>query len=51
MRELGDETRGEALAGISPEQREQLMNMLSVMKINLLHACRTAVNDDEVNNG
>ena len=39
MRELGDITRNEALAGIPDAAREQLMLNLSLMKKNLITAC------------
>src|SRR4051812_13819822 len=51
MRVLGEETRGEALQSISPEQREQLFNILSVMKTNLLQACRAPVAENEIKHG
>lgn len=43
MREVGDVTRGEALEGISADDREKLFGMLATMKINLLEACRLPV--------
>ena len=43
MREVGDVTRGEALEGISADDREKLFGMLATMKINLLEACRMPV--------
>ena len=51
MREIGDETRSEALEGVSPEQREQLFAILSVMKTNLVQACRTPVAEKETEHG
>jgi DNA-binding MarR family transcriptional regulator len=39
MRELGDVTRSEALAGLSDSEREQLLRTLSLMKKNLVEAC------------
>jgi MarR family transcriptional regulator for hemolysin len=39
MRELGDLTRSEALAGIPEPEREQLLGMLTIMKKNLIAAC------------
>jgi DNA-binding MarR family transcriptional regulator len=51
MRVIGDATRGEALATVSPEQREQLFEILSVMKTNLVQACRTPVAENETNPG
>ena len=43
MREVGDVTRGEALEGISADDREKLFGILATMKINLLEACRMPV--------
>lgn len=39
MRELGDLTRSEALAGIPEPEREQLLGTLTAMKKNLISAC------------
>jgi DNA-binding MarR family transcriptional regulator len=39
MRELGDITRAEALAGLSEREREQLLKTLTLMKQNLIEAC------------
>ena len=43
MREVGDVTRGEALEGISVDDREKLFGILATMKVNLLEACRMPV--------
>jgi DNA-binding MarR family transcriptional regulator len=51
MREIGDKTRSEALEGISPEQREQLFEILSTMKTNLVQACRTSATEIEKKHG
>jgi DNA-binding MarR family transcriptional regulator len=51
MREIGEETRSEALEGIPPEQREQLFEILSVMKTNLVQACRIPVAQNETKHG
>jgi MarR family transcriptional regulator, transcriptional regulator for hemolysin len=51
MRKLGDVTRGEALAGLSSEDRDRLFDMLSLMKSNLVQACRLGVGDQEKNHG
>lgn len=40
MREIGNATRSEALEGVSAEEREQLFQILSSMKANLIQACR-----------
>jgi DNA-binding MarR family transcriptional regulator len=51
MRELGDVTRGEALEGVTPEERDRLFHTLSVMKTNLVQACRTPVAENETKHG
>jgi len=51
MREIGDATRGEALEGVSDEQREQLFSILSTMKTNLVQACRTPAVENETKHG
>ncbi|MBB3309525.1 DNA-binding MarR family transcriptional regulator [Rhizobium sp. BK196] len=51
MRKIGDVTRGEALESIAPEQREQLFHILSVMKTNLVQACRSPVAENETKHG
>ena len=42
MRELGDETRAEALAGITAGDKARLFEMLETMKSNLSEGCRQA---------
>ena len=51
MRVIGDATRGEALAGVSEAEREQLLRTLTLMKTNLLDTCRQPVEDKEVRHG
>jgi MarR family transcriptional regulator for hemolysin len=51
MRSLGDETRGEALNGISNEDRNRLFETLALMKTNLVQGCRVAAVDKETNHG
>jgi DNA-binding MarR family transcriptional regulator len=51
MREIGDLTRGEALDGVSPKQRDALFQILSLMKTNLVQACRTPLAENETNHG
>jgi len=53
MRGLGDVTRGEALEDVSALEREQLFQILSQMKTNLVQACRTplALAENETNHG
>jgi MarR family transcriptional regulator, transcriptional regulator for hemolysin len=47
MRELGDFTRAEALAGVPAKDQERLMQTLSTMRANLLEACNKP-NEDQV---
>jgi len=51
MRELSDLTRGEAFDGIAPAQRDQLFDILSAMKTNLVRACRAPVAENETKYG
>ncbi|KQV83802.1 MarR family transcriptional regulator [Rhizobium sp. Root1220] len=51
MRDLGDVTRGEALNGVSAEEREQLFQVLSHVKTNLVQACRTPLAENETKHG
>ena len=51
MREIGDLTRGDALAGVSDADRDQLMNVLTQMKSNLAEASRCSPSEPEVNHG
>jgi DNA-binding MarR family transcriptional regulator len=51
MRGIGDETRAEALEGVSAEQREQLFSILSTMKTNLVQACRAPAAENETKHG
>ncbi|APO68750.1 MarR family transcriptional regulator protein [Rhizobium gallicum] len=51
MRVIGEATRGEALGGVCAEQREQLFQILSLMKTNLVQACRTPAAGNEQNHG
>ena len=51
MRKIGDVTRSEALESITPEQRDQLFHTLSVMKTNLVQACRSPVAENETKHG
>jgi MarR family transcriptional regulator for hemolysin len=47
MRELGDATRAEALAGVSAEDRQRLLEILTTMKGNLTEACTAQPIDEE----
>ena len=51
MRSMGDQTREEALDGVSAEDHERLYQLLTVMKSNLVQACRMTVGDKETNHG
>ena len=51
IRGIGEVTRGEALTGISDQERAQLLNTLLIMKANLLEACRLPVDGKEASHG
>lgn len=51
MRGIGEETRSEAFEGVTPEERDQLFNILSTMKTNLVQACRTPAAENETKHG
>ncbi|MBB6488762.1 MarR family winged helix-turn-helix transcriptional regulator [Rhizobium lusitanum] len=51
MRNIGEQTRKEALEGVPPEDRERLHELLILMKSNLLHACRSKAVDKEIQHG
>ena len=51
MRTIGEVTRGEALEGISAEDRDYLFETLSLMKTNLIEACRLQVDDGKESHG
>jgi len=51
MRVLGELTRSEAFDGVPSEQREELFEILSAMKTNLVQACRTPVAENETKHG
>lgn len=51
MRDVGDLTRKEALRGVPPEEHEHLYQLLTLMKSNLVQACRSAVGDKETHHG
>jgi MarR family transcriptional regulator, transcriptional regulator for hemolysin len=51
MRAIGDETRAEALLGLSGPEREKLLGMLELIKGNLIDACGRPVDDKEANYG
>ncbi len=44
---LGEETRAEALNGLTPAQRADLLAALGLMKSNLIAACRAPICDKE----
>jgi hypothetical protein len=43
VRELGDVTRSEALAGVSEADRQRLLKTLEAMKANLTEACEAPI--------
>lgn len=47
MREIGDATRQEALAGLAEDDRRRLMGVLGTMKTNLVDACARPVDGKE----
>ncbi len=51
MRNLGDQTRKEALEGTSQGDQEHLYALLTLMKSNLLSACRSKAVDKETQHG
>jgi MarR family transcriptional regulator, transcriptional regulator for hemolysin len=51
LQPLGDATRAEALSGVSEADRDQLLKTLTLMKSNLLAACRTPVVETEKHYG
>ncbi|MGY5776915.1 MarR family winged helix-turn-helix transcriptional regulator [Rhizobium sp. LEGMi135b] len=51
MRGIGDVTRREALEGTSPDDQERLYELLTLMKSNLLSACRSKAVDKEIEHG
>jgi len=48
---MGDQTRKEALEGTSQEDQERLYELLTLMKSNLLSACRSKAVDKELQHG
>lgn len=51
MRGIGDVTRREALEGTSQDDQERLYELLTLMKSNLLTACRSKAVDKEIEHG
>lgn len=51
MRGMGDLTRREALQGASAEDQERLYELLTLMKSNLVSACRSKAVDKELQHG
>lgn len=51
MRNLGEATRAEALEGVSSADRERLSDVLTLVKSNLVQACRSPVAEKEINHG
>jgi DNA-binding MarR family transcriptional regulator len=48
IQEVGEATRAEALVGVSEEDRDRLLRILTQMKANLSMACRAPVDEKEV---
>jgi DNA-binding MarR family transcriptional regulator len=48
---IGEKTRGEAWAGVADEDQEHLVDTLNILKANLVAACASPVDDDEVSHG
>ncbi|SER52847.1 DNA-binding transcriptional regulator, MarR family [Faunimonas pinastri] len=51
MRHTGHLTREEAFSGISPAERDRLLQTLSLIKSNLLDACGQPVEEQEAHHG
>ncbi|SCB40728.1 MarR family winged helix-turn-helix transcriptional regulator [Rhizobium multihospitium] len=51
MRSIGEQSRKEALEGASPEDQERLYELLTLMKSNLVSACRSKAVDKELQHG
>jgi MarR family transcriptional regulator, transcriptional regulator for hemolysin len=51
LEKLGEATRAEALAGVSDQDRERLSQILTVMKSNLMTACRPPIDEKEAHYG
>ena len=51
MRELGELTRAEALAGVAGEERERLLETLCTMKTNLIRACGSPIEERRASHG
>lgn len=51
LREIGEDTRAEALAGLDGAERDALVRSLSLLKTNLVDACAKPVIDDEAQHG
>ncbi len=51
LRGIGEATRGEALAGLSDAEHDVLLRTLTLMKANLIEACKQPVVDEEASHG
>lgn len=51
MRQIGEATRAEALAGVSEQDRERLVQVLTTMRGNLIGACSTPDEERKVSHG
>ena len=46
LRTIGDRTRGEALSGLAEAERERVLEILTLMKSNLIEACALPIDDE-----
>ena len=51
LRDIGERTRGEALAGLDEAERDALVRALTRLKTNLAEACSRSAADDEAQHG
>ncbi len=51
MRKIGDAARSDALTGVSADDNDRLYQTLTLMKSNLVQACRPPAGDKETNHG
>lgn len=51
LRKMGEETRGEMLAGVSDADQERLFETLSTLKTNLIEACGLPIEDKKASHG
>ena len=51
LRAIGDRTRSEALSGLAEPDRDKMIEMLTIMKANLIDVCSLPVTDQETSHG